>query len=69
MPRPRPSEGRGRRFESPRVRHRHQALSDNFRREQTRTNSLRIGYRVTVVTRAGSKTDETAARFGEEFPT
>ena len=48
-----PSEGRGRRFESFRVRHISQALSDKFQPAQTGQNRTKPVYRVTVLARIG----------------
>ena len=50
-----PSEGRGRTFESYRVRHAFQALSDKFQPAQTGQNRTKPVYRVTVLARIGGR--------------
>ena len=50
-----PSEGRGRTFESYRVRHKFQALSDQIAPAQTGKNRTKPVYRVTVLARIGRR--------------
>ena len=50
-----PSEGRGRTFESYRVRHTFQTLSDKIKPAQTGKNRTKPVYRVTVLARDGGR--------------